>query len=161
MTLPLPPDPITFVVAAATGLGYGRGVLRGVYRYAKLRPNCRVLLMPPDSLPELARWNPFGFIVQADNLDLARQLAQLPAAIINIADNHSDLPLPTIISDNVAIGACVADHFIARGFKRLAFFGPTDWYSHLRAHGFHARLQQLQPPRPSTSPTKSPSSATG
>lgn len=139
-------EPVTIVVAAATGLGYGRGVLRGVTRYGKLRRGCNVMPMPIESLPDLARWQPdYGFVVQAYDLTLARQMADLPSAVVNVADNHDELPLPTIISDHRAIGAMVAEHFLARGFQRFLFFGPSDWYARLRFQGFREHLDQARP----------------
>lgn len=103
--------------------------------------------MPLESVPDLARWSPeYGLVVQAHDLELARQLADLRAVAVNVADNHEELPLPTVISDHRAIGALVAEHLTARGFRRFLFFGPDDWYARLRFEGFREGLARAKPP---------------
>jgi len=136
------PQPVTIVLAAATGLGYGRGVLRGAVRYAKLRRGCNIMPVPLETIPELKTWPPdFGYVVQAGRIDLAQDLAGRQTAVVNIADNdESLLLLPTIISDHREIGRLAAEHFLSRGDQRIAFFGPPDWYSRLRLEGLRHRL---------------------
>jgi LacI family transcriptional regulator len=56
---------------------------------------------------------------------------------VNVADIHDRFDLPTVISDNLAIGRMAAEHLIARGYRHLGVFmlDPM-WYASRRCEGF-------------------------
>lgn len=67
----------------------------------------------------------------------------LSAPKLNISSRYDNLPFPSILNDDVAVGRVAAEHFIDRGLKSLAFYGiPSHLYSQRRLEGFRSRAAE-------------------
>jgi LacI family transcriptional regulator len=64
------------------------------------------------------------------------EIARLGAPRVRVTDLLQEWAEPVVMPDNVAVGRAVAQHFIERGFKHLAFCGFADEFSRLREQGF-------------------------
>lgn len=137
--------PYIVALVLPTSTAYGRMVLRGVAKFARSRERW-ILEVVPDwvSQPErVRRWRGHGFIAHASTASLADALRATKRPFVNVADARDDVPGPSVVSDNRAIGRIAAEHFLSRGFSNLAFFGETDsHYARLRGEGFRSRAEE-------------------
>ena len=63
--------------------------------------------------------------------------------VVNIAGALRHTGVPRVMVDQEAVGRLAAEHFLERGFRRLAYFGEEGmWYSQQRQHGFIERIAQ-------------------
>ena len=64
-------------------------------------------------------------------------LASRKIPVVDMGRNIPEICFPRVLQDNVAIGQAAAEHLIARGCRRLAFFKPTrDSFTSGRLIGF-------------------------
>jgi LacI family transcriptional regulator len=127
---------------------YGRRILSGLTHYLRshspwsicLDPRRRLEASPPHWLTD---WHGEGIICRSITPQFVRRLRKLKIPIINLNDSWADLELPSIRSDDDAIGRLAAEHLLERGFRCLAFCGFTghDW-SRKRREGLTAALGQ-------------------
>jgi LacI family transcriptional regulator len=83
------------------------------------------------------KWKGDGIIAHASLSILQEHLRKAGVPIVNISARDREMPYPTVLPDNTAIGRLAADHFLGRGFKNYAFCGFKDhYYSELRFEGF-------------------------
>jgi len=125
--------------------GYGRGVLRGVMRYANLRTDWEFVMPPMYSLASGKLVNPRGADGVIAMLHAARSLEpfrQARVPVVNTARTMSvrelrQVALPTVIPDDAAIGSIAYRYFLERGFRSFAFCGhPTASWSRVRCAAF-------------------------
>jgi LacI family transcriptional regulator len=133
------------VLVNAVG-GYSRGVLRGIASYASTKPwTLRVVGVNEKDIDERdTRWA--GIIVQAATAQQARRFHSLYSSpkrrtpVVNISSSLADTQLPTVITDDVAVGRLGAEHFIRVGYRTLIFYGPDRRaFVRNRYDGFAAR----------------------
>ena len=69
-------------------------------------------------------WSGDGIITLVENMDtpLIDFLESAKVPVVNLSGHFPELPYPTVLQDNHAIGRTAAEELIGRGFKRLAFF---------------------------------------
>jgi LacI family transcriptional regulator len=127
---------------------YGRRILRGINHYLFSHLPWSIYLDPyhrlKDSPPRwLTGWHGDGIICRSITPGSVERLRKLKIPIVNLNDSFTDLDLPTIRSDDHAIGRLAADHLLERGFRCFAFcgFAASAW-SRRRQEGFAAALQQ-------------------
>jgi LacI family transcriptional regulator len=127
---------------------YGRRILRGINHYLFSHSPWSIYLDPyhrlDDSPPRwLTGWHGDGIICRSITPGSAERLRKLKIPIVNLNDSWNDLGLPSIRSDDHAIGRLAAEHLLERGFRRFAFcdFAASAW-SRRRREGFAAALQQ-------------------
>ena len=134
------------------GFGYSRGVVRGVSAYARAKRGWALTLLPytgtesPGELTRrLRRQQLHGLVVQMVRPELLRA-AQRVAPLVNVATPLAFDP-PSVRSDNHAVGRLVAEHFLERRIRTLAFVGFAQQpFSRERQEGFQAAAQAAQCP---------------
>lgn len=134
---------VRIMVVHGTG-SYALGVTRGVMRFASRRASWEVEFA--DALPHpgyLRVRGVRGLVVQMLDSGRADEYRALGLVAVNVADNHGDRSLPTVISDNQAIGAMAAKHLLERNLHEFAFYGQqTKWYAQERHAGFARHLRE-------------------
>jgi len=116
-----------------------RDVLGGITAYAKQQGRSWQLLCVDanDLEPNLAHHRADGAIVtiHARRTELIRRLQHLRTPVVNMLhDLHPRLP--SVLSDDRAIGRVGAEYLLARGFRHLAFLGVNTPWSQMRQAGF-------------------------
>lgn len=128
-----------------TSLSYGRQILSGITRYLRAHPPWSVYLeqrelgaAPP---PWLKNWRGDGIICRSTRSLLSDFLSRSRVPFVNLEDVIGGLPLPTIRSDDAAIGRLAGEHLLERGLGHFAFcgFAGQSW-SEGRRDGFRARV---------------------
>ena len=134
-----------------TSRGYGRGLLRGVARYARLHGPWGFYVTPGDFLqavPKMKAWGGTGIIARVETEAMGRAIlaSGLPTIVLGLSDEQSrpENPLSRlseVVSDSVAAGRMAAGHLLDRGFRSFAYVGSrgTVW-SGRRLEGFRSRL---------------------
>jgi LacI family transcriptional regulator len=118
---------------------YGQAVARGIARYAHSRRHW--VLRFPQSLATL-RAPPHGIIAQVSSPKMFDMFRAAGCPVINVSSATADVPFPSVVVDNRAVGRLAAEHLLARGLRQFAFIGTHQHYSDLRLAGFSERLQQ-------------------
>lgn len=124
--------------------GYALGVARGVLRFVSQRSLWEVEV--GDALPNpgyLRKRGIRGVIAQMLDVTHADGYRALGLTAVNVADNHGDRSLPTVISNNRAVGALAAEHLLSRNLYDFAFYGQNArWYAKERCAGFERRMRE-------------------
>jgi LacI family transcriptional regulator len=124
-------------------LGYCRDVLRGVQAFASRQASWIFRDAAPDPaiLKPLTEWQPAGIIAHLFEPHLAQELIRLGKPMVNVTSTLSDLALPLVEVDHVAVGRMAAEHFLAGGFRHFGYFGSqTAGFSVGRERGFREAL---------------------
>lgn len=121
-----------------TNWTYGRGIFRGLIRYANLHQRWTFHKMANDgswdASPQLR-----GIIGHITSPETEKDLRRLGVPIIDVSALHRDVQLPRVIPDNLAVGRIGAEHLLAMGHRQIAFIGNIGHYNaDLRADGFKA-----------------------
>jgi len=137
-----------------TSLGYGRGFLRGVVRYARLHGPWAFYITPGDLrqvLPKMEEWGGTGIIARIETPQVAKAVLSsgLPVIAMDLSRQQllPDNPLsrlPEVCPDSHGAGRLAADHLMERGFRHFAFvgvWGDLPW-STRRGEGFSERLRE-------------------
>ncbi|HMO83656.1 MAG TPA: XylR family transcriptional regulator, partial [Lacipirellulaceae bacterium] len=146
------PEPPKVALLIETSRGYGRQLLWGIVRYARLHGPWRFYLTPGDfaqALPQMSQWRGSGIIARIETVEMARAI--LAARVPTIAlDASQSLPIQEpriarfceVASDSHAAARLAAEHLLERGFRHYAFVGEPDRkWSHNREQGFRQRLR--------------------
>lgn len=149
-----------------TARGYGRDLLRGIVRYARLHGPWGFYVTPGDfeqMLPRMRDWGGTGIIARIETPRVARAILDsgLPAIALDLSDRRlrTDHPLSRlseVASDSRGAARLAAEHLIERGFRHYAFVGiPGRVWSNRRQEAFGERLREsgfaprvYVPPRP-------------
>ncbi len=130
-------------VSVETSREYGRGLLRGIYRYSSLHRQWRIELSSCDmrdascaggSRDAKRTTRDEAFPRDADGVimrDYRGSVALLRRGIpiVFVGYLHKDIRgSPRIVPDDQAIGRMGADHLLERGFRRLAYVGYDGMY---------------------------------
>jgi len=100
------------------------------------------LLLHRREIPEFGE--PEAFVTPIYCQDDADALAQLRCKIIAHVDLAQTGQFCRVLHDNEKIGQLAAEHFLERGFHKLAFVGPKAMSStHERAIGFENHLREV------------------
>jgi len=136
-----------------TSREYGRGLLRGVVRYARHHGPWSLLISPGHFEQELPtmKWQGSGLIARISSPKLARAIraSGLPTIALEASfEEHAtlrpQLKICEVRSDSVAIARLAADHLLERGFRQFAYCGiPRCLWSQVREETFarHIALQ--------------------
>ncbi|MCH8476042.1 MAG: substrate-binding domain-containing protein [Opitutales bacterium] len=83
-----------------------------------------------------------GIIAHVADSGLAERLRKLPVPVVNISRKLPETGLPTISTDNRAIGKAAATYFLDKGFLHFAFLEmPDAFFSRERMEGFTTTLK--------------------
>ena len=118
-----------------TSRGYSREIIRGVSRYCYLfepwlcfspTPLCADYYKNPGSLAWVKKINPDGIIISNGSKDFDKIIKLgIPTIVHRIIKNRHPV-LPTIIGDGQSFGRTVAEYFLNKGFRNLAYCGHQD-----------------------------------
>ena len=124
---------IRIALMIETAREYGRGILRGIARYARLHGSWEFYLTPGDfqqALPKMKEWEGTGIIARIQDEKTAAAIAEtrLPVVALDIPGKLRETkPYSTrfceLRSDSVSAVMLAADHFLERHFTRFAFVG--------------------------------------
>ena len=134
-----------------TARGYGRGLLRGIVKYARLHGPWSFYVTPGDFeqfLPKMRQWGGTGIIARVETPQIARAILDsgLPTVALDLSEMQlkPDNPLSRlseIASDSHGAAEVAAEHLLERGFRHYAFVGVHDRiWSKRRQEGFCGRI---------------------
>ena len=84
-----------------------------------------------------------GLIAQAATIDALRGLQKSRRPIVNVSSALPPGNLPSVSSDDVAVGRLAADYFLKRGYRSFVFVAQDSRaFVNLRHQGFAARLAE-------------------
>ncbi|XHR27922.1 MAG: XylR family transcriptional regulator [Chthoniobacteraceae bacterium] len=153
-TSPVPHAKFHVALLLETSREVGRGLLRGVRRYARLHGPWGLHVMPGDliqTLPTMRAWGGTGIIARVPTDSVARAILRtgLPVIAGPLSDRQlaPSSPLsgcPEIRANGEAIGRLAAEHLMDRGLAHFAFVGgyrTTNWVER-RQSAFATRLKE-------------------
>jgi LacI family transcriptional regulator len=137
-----------------TARGYGRGLLRGIMRYARLHGPWAFYVTPGDLrqvLPAMEHWGATGIIARIETRSTAQRILAtgLPLIALDLSQEQLARTNPLsqvceICPDSHKAGRMAAEHLLQRGLRQFAFAGvskSTLWSSR-REEGFCERLAE-------------------
>ncbi len=126
--------------------GYAARVMDGIHQYMADHREWRVSVFEHQDdyrTQAVQDWRGEGVIGSFHTPQLAKAVMASPHPCINITGSTDQHSLINVLSDDAAVGAMAADHFLQRGFRRFAFVGPTDVaFARFRADGFESALKK-------------------
>jgi LacI family transcriptional regulator len=105
---------------------YGRKVLKGIASFAQMRKYWVFefeLLAGVQDMLNRGISHADGIIIRGAYPDWLAAVVATGIPAVNVSSEVPDSPLPTVASDNAAIGAMAADHLLSRGFRKFACCG--------------------------------------
>ncbi len=120
---------------------YGRGILAGVAKYVREHEPWSVFyqeLSLCDETPDwFKKWEGEGIITRLENNNVVGLVQRLKVPVVYLRKVRSTAGMPTLLTDNFAVGQMGFEHFRERGFRHFAFcgFNGAD-YSNERREGF-------------------------
>jgi LacI family transcriptional regulator len=150
-----------------TARGFGRDLLRGIARYARLHGPWSFHITPGDythEVPKMKQWGGTGIIARIPNDRIAQAVIQadLPTIALGLNDEQMEEGSPLanfseLSSDPQQVASLAANHLLERQFSQFAYVGLVDRaWSTRREHAFRERLSEagfephvyVQPNRP-------------
>jgi len=130
-----------------TARGYGRQMLRGIVRYARLHGPWGFYVTPGDfeqALPKMQQWGGTGIIARIETSKIARAVVEsgLPTIALDLSERELEPGHPLagfseVASDSRSAARMAADHLLQRGFQHYAFVGIAKRiWSERRESGF-------------------------
>lgn len=134
-----------------TARGFGRGLLRGIVRYARLHGPWSFYITPGDfaqALPQMQQWGGTGIIARIETPQAAAAIlaAKLPTIALDLSDEqlaagHPLAHLSEVASDSHHAAQMAAEHLLERQFRHYAFVGVHGRvWSRRREESFCARI---------------------
>ncbi|MHC5544175.1 substrate-binding domain-containing protein, partial [Singulisphaera rosea] len=129
---------VAFIVE--TSMAYGREILHGMAQYVRENGPWTIFFEPRSlqdpAPPWLRDWDGDGIITtlfpQFSEIILGTKIPT-----VDLDDQTPSSKLPTVQSDQEAIGALAAEHLLERGFTQFAYFGYSQFeWSRRRRDGF-------------------------
>jgi LacI family transcriptional regulator len=141
------PAPPRVALLIESSNSYARGLLRGIEDYIRAYGPWSVFLAEHgrgDRVPPwLSSWKGDGIIARIENRVIARALEPLELPIVDVSAAMLLPELPCVETDDSAIAALAASHFIDRGFQHFAFCGVPDFnWSNWREENFAHILKE-------------------
>jgi LacI family transcriptional regulator len=150
-----------------TARGYGRQMLLGIVRYARLHGPWSFYVTPGDfeqALPKMRQWGGTGIIARMETQKIAEAVleSRLPIIALDLSSRelepgHPLSRLSEVASDSAGAARLAAEHLLERGFRHFAFVGVAGRvWSQRREAGFRRSISAAgfpvdtyQPPRAS------------
>ncbi len=130
----------TIAVFIPTHFSVGRGLFRGVARYIRTQTDWRLLTSGTPDMNRLSmarEHHADGIVVFAANAEITTEILRMRIPAVNLSSTIAPGPLPTVTTDDHAIGVTVARYFLGLGYRNLAYSGyPAHYYSVKRGQGF-------------------------
>ncbi len=106
---------------------YGRDLLSGIVRFMRMHDDWSVFLEQRDLTKKppawIANWNGDGIISRATTPQLLAAIASTGVPMVELTDRQNGSTLPSVRSNDAAIGRMAAEHLLERGFQRFGFCG--------------------------------------
>ena len=110
-----------------SGRAYGRGILRGIARYARTHGHWSMLHQEwtwDDGIPAwLTKGCSDGIIARIETPAMLKGLRQLGVPVVDVRETHHLPDIPVIGTDNRRTTEMVIEHLTERGFRNMAFCG--------------------------------------
>ena len=108
--------------------GSGRDILRGVIRFIRtVKPPWRIHVEPRPWLTRGPDWKlDDGTICAVADGELVARLTAENHPLVNCLSHYEHLGIPTVRTDDLAIGRLAAKHLLTRGFERFVFWSDGD-----------------------------------
>jgi LacI family transcriptional regulator len=116
-----------------TARGYGREVLRGIVRYARLHGPWAFYLTPGDfeqALPKMEQWGGTGIVARIETPQVAKAIlgTGLPVVALDLSEEQLAPESPWtqachLCSDSEGAARLAAEHLREKGFRHYAFVG--------------------------------------
>ncbi|MCP4477770.1 MAG: substrate-binding domain-containing protein [Planctomycetaceae bacterium] len=124
-----------------------QAMLRGVIDYVNANSNLRVHkvgAVPFFPLANLKDWNGAGVICTTETVKQLNTVSKLKIPCVSVSLHHTPPEsLPTVHSDNEAIGKLAAEHLYGIGLRKFAFVGNENWsHNQERLLGFQTELRK-------------------
>ena len=136
-----------------TSREYGREVLRGVMRYARLHGPWAFHITPGDflqSVPKIKQWGGTGIISRIETPAIGKALLATKLPIVAMDLDRAQLKSDSLLSrcselssDSRHSAELAAEHLLERGFRNYGFVGVADRiWSQRREEAFRAAIQE-------------------
>ena len=139
-----PAHPVRVALAFQTVQPHLERITRGILAFA-CRNGWQVALNPEGALvtlESLQGWPGDGVLAMVETPAQLTLAQQLHVPVVNLSARLADIPLPSVLSDNWAIGKKAAEHLLERGFRRCAYYGLEGvFYSDERLRGFRETVE--------------------
>jgi LacI family transcriptional regulator len=141
------PQSLRVALLIETSRSYGRDLLVGIAKFVRIHGPWSIEFEegdPCETVPAwFSRWTGDGVIARVKTPALAKAIARKRVPTVDLYGGLANLQLPTMRSDELAVGRMAAEHLIERGFRQFAFCGynGTDW-SDRRRTGFEQAIAQ-------------------
>lgn len=127
--------------------GYGTKILDGFSRYVQQKPNWRIALFDRErkELRELlGSWEGDAILCTLVDQSFYDAAARRDIPIVNVSGLINDTDIPSVVSDDLAVGRMAAEHLLDLGFQNFAYVRRSDGtsYAQARSEGFNQRLQE-------------------
>ena len=124
-----------------TSKGFGRGLLRGISRYARAHGPWSIYVDergPADPPPSwLRNWDGHGLIVRLQTREMLNFVRRMKLPAVDTLRQFDDHGLPAIYTDDEAISRAAAAHLLTKGFQHFGFVGVEGaHWSDLRCDAF-------------------------
>lgn len=165
-SVPARAQPRRVALLIETSRAYGRDLLVGIAQYVRIHGPWSIELEegdPSERLPGwFKRWRGDGVLARVKTPEIAAALKKLRVPAVDLYGGLPEVNMPTVRSDEPAVGRMAAEHLLERGFRQFAFcgFNGTDW-SDRRREGFEKCILQagfpcqtfINPPPEAVAPT--------
>jgi F5/8 type C domain len=126
---------------------YGRGVLRGIARYAHAHGPWSFFVQERElhsGIPNwLQNWKGDGVIARIENRGMAAELLKLDCPVVDVLGSFRFQGMPAFDTDAMAVAKMAADFLLRAGFKHFAFSGYQEVpFSDRRAAAFAKYLSE-------------------
>lgn len=138
------PVPKLVTVAVDLGSGYGRGIFRGVSRYALAYTRWQVVPETPAELESQLRAGRVRVGALLQSIDPAREkfLHAQGLPVVNVSNYLKRTLFPRVTNDDEAVGRMGARYFLERGFRKGAWCGADGiTLSALRKRGYVSEFE--------------------
>ena len=130
-----------------TSRTYGRGILRGIARYAHSHGPWSFFPVERElhsQMPAwLAHWKGDGIIARIESNAMARRLKSCKCPIIDVLGQHKFKDIPSLDTDARIVARLAVDFFIQAGFQHFAYCGYAGVpFSDARGEMFQQFLSQ-------------------
>ena len=123
MSKPLP----QIALLIESSRNYGRGVLRGIARYAHAHGPWSFFVQERElrsGIPKwMQNWKGDGIIARIENRAMAAQLLKLDCPVVDVLGSFRFQGVSAFDTDAMAVAKMAADFFLKAGFKHFAFSG--------------------------------------
>ena len=152
---------LTIVLLVESGRAFGRGLLRGIARYARTQGNWSIIYHPWEWDDKTPRWltqtHCDGVIARIDSIPLLRALQRLKVPVIDVRRKFRTPGIAMVGSEYGLIAQLAVDHLREKGFRYFAYCGYAgvdysvrrrdDFVNCLNDHHYKALIYEGGTPR--------------